>query len=164
MEELTSELGRRLTALPVELVWATAWQHDANVEIAPRVGLAQLPVVEWRDTSVAEDDEDEYFGLHWKTRLLVEWAGGRDFVWVDDEVTDADGAWIAEHHGGRALVHRVRRPAVGLTDVDFEVLEGWLAAPNPAPAPPLPAPPSEAAAPAGTSRTPDPGSPAPATG
>jgi hypothetical protein len=126
LEELAMDLGRQLIALPGELVWATAWQHDANDEIAPRVGLPRLPVVEWRDTTVAEDDEDEYFGLHWKTRLLVEWAAGRDFVWVDDESTGADVAWIAAHHAGRALVHRVPRPGRGLSGADFAVVGRWL--------------------------------------
>lgn len=128
VEELNPGLGRQLIALPGELVWATAWQHDANDEIGPRIGLPPLPVVEWRDTTDAEDDEDGYFGLHWKTRLLVEWAAGRDFVWIDDECTDADTAWIAERHPGRALVHRVSRPARGLTGADLSALGRWLRA------------------------------------
>jgi hypothetical protein len=125
LEDLGTALGRQLAALHCELVWATAWQHDANEEIAPRIGLPRLPVVEWRDTTVAEDDEDTYLGLHWKTRLLVEWAAGRDFAWVDDEVTDTDANWIAEHHPGRAMVHRVRSPG-GLSPADFAVVGRWL--------------------------------------
>ena len=34
------DLARRCGA---ELVWATPWEHDANVEIAPRIGLPTLP-------------------------------------------------------------------------------------------------------------------------
>jgi len=125
LEELGPDLGRQLAALPAELVWATAWEHGANDEIAPRIGLPRLPVVEWRATTLAEDIEDDYFGLHWKTRQLVEWAAGRAFVWADDEATDADCDWIAAHHPGRALVHRV--PATrGLTGTDFAVLGRWL--------------------------------------
>ena len=127
-EDLTVALGRRLAALPGERVWATAWEHEANEEIAPRIGLPELPVVEWGGESVVEVLEDDYLGLHWKTRLLVRWAAGRDFVWFDDEPTDTDVAWVAENHPGRALVHRVPQPTVGLSDADFEALARWLAA------------------------------------
>ena len=124
-DDIGADLGRRLAALPGELVWATAWEHGANDEIAPRLGLPRLPVVEWREPTAAQDALDEYFNLHWKTRQVVEWAGGRDFAWADDEVTASDRDWVAEHHPGRALVHHVRA-LLGLTGPDFEVLEQWL--------------------------------------
>jgi hypothetical protein len=125
LDDLKDDLGRQLAALQGELVWATAWEHGANDMIAPRLGLPRLPVVEWQLPTVADGILDEYFNLHWKTRQVVEWAAGRDFAWADDEVTAADREWIAENHPGRALVHQV--PAVlGLTGVDFEVLEQWL--------------------------------------
>jgi hypothetical protein len=127
LDDLGADLGGRLAALPGELVWATAWEHGANREIAPRLGLPQLPVVEWRAPTVAQETLDEYFNLHWKTRQVVEWADGRDFAWADDEVTASDRDWIAEHHPGRALVHHVRA-LFGLTGADFEVLGQWLRA------------------------------------
>ncbi|WP_218134845.1 hypothetical protein [Amycolatopsis xylanica] len=64
-------------------------------------------------------------GLHWKTRGLVEWAAGRPFAWVDDELTATDQAWVAEHHAGRALLHRVDH-RLGLTDADYTALAEWL--------------------------------------
>ncbi|MFC8519855.1 hypothetical protein [Streptomyces sp. NPDC057257] len=85
-------LGPRLIALGCELVWATTWLDDANLCLAPWLGLPQLPLVDW------PDEEDVSAPLHWKTRPLVDWAAGREFVWVDDEITDADfavlEAWI----------------------------------------------------------------------
>jgi hypothetical protein len=39
--------GPRLMALPCEVVWATTWMADANECIAPRLGLPELPVVDW---------------------------------------------------------------------------------------------------------------------
>ena len=116
--------GLRLTALPCELVWATTWMTDANESIAPRLGLPELPVVIWPDPSDA-DEQDERRGLHWKTRPLVDWAAGRAFIWVDDEITDTDRAWVSAHHRGEALLHRVdaRR---GLTDADYAALNDWL--------------------------------------
>lgn len=113
--------GRRLSGLGCRLVWATTWMDDANEVIAPRLGLAELPVVEFPD-----DDEPES-GLHWKTRFLVRWAAGRPFVWLDDETTDADRRWVRANHQGPALVHRVD-PMAGLTDADFAVVRRWLGA------------------------------------
>ncbi|MGW2746666.1 HAD domain-containing protein [Streptomyces sp. NPDC001450] len=112
-------LGSRLAALGCELVWATTWTDDANTCLAPWLGLPPLPVVEW-------PDEDEPPGLlHWKTRPLVAWAAGRPFVWIDDELTEADRSWVAVHHSGPALLHRVDH-RYGLTEADFEAVREWL--------------------------------------
>jgi hypothetical protein len=88
--------------------------------IAPRLGLGSLPVVVWPD-----DDIEPWHGLHWKIALLTEWAAGRPFVWLDDEITDADRRWVAQHHPGRALLHRVD-PHVGLSDADFSAVRQWF--------------------------------------
>jgi hypothetical protein len=118
-------LGARLTSLGCALVWATTWGDDANTDLAPWLGLHRLPLVDWPDDP-DDPDDDATAGLHWKTRPLVTWAAGRPFVWVDDEITDADRAWVAAHHPERALLHRVDHQ-VGLTEGDFAVLEEWLA-------------------------------------
>jgi hypothetical protein len=55
------------------------------------------------------------------------WADGRPFAWVDDEITDADRAWVSEHHHDQALLHQVD-PCQGLTDTDFVILDTWLRA------------------------------------
>jgi hypothetical protein len=112
--------GPRLSALPCDLVWATTWMADANEVIGPVLGLQELPVVDWPDS------EEQEGPLHWKTRGLIDWAAGRSFVWVDDEITDADRTWVSAHHHGRALLHRVD-PRRGLTHTDFTVIADWLA-------------------------------------
>ncbi|GAA2258310.1 HAD domain-containing protein [Actinomadura luteofluorescens] len=117
--------GKRLMALKCELVWATSWMDDANDYIAPCLGLAQLAIVAWPDAPATEE-QDERDGLHWKTRTLVASAGGRPFVWLDDEITDKDRAWVSAHHPGPALLHRVN-PKSGLTQVDYRAVEEWLA-------------------------------------
>ncbi|WP_328943445.1 hypothetical protein OG259_19545 [Streptomyces sp. NBC_00250] len=111
--------GPRLAALPYELVWATTWEDDANAWVAPRLGLPALPLVRWPG-----DGPDPVAGVHWKAPALVAWAGGRPFAWVDDEIGAADRDWVATHHPGRALLHRVdaRR---GLAAADFEALTAW---------------------------------------
>jgi hypothetical protein len=122
---LRFEVGCWLTELPCQLVWATTWEDEANAEIAPRLGLPRLPVVRWPEPSAAHEREDRWFGLCWKTRSLVDWAAGRPFAWVDDEITDADRTWVAAYHRGAALLWHVE-PFRGLTDEDFVVLDHWL--------------------------------------
>ncbi|QLQ40408.1 HAD domain-containing protein [Micromonospora robiginosa] len=121
LDRLDPRDGRRLLALGCELVWATTWMADANEIVAPRLGLPDLPVVDWPD-----GDQDPGRGLHWKTVFLTQWAAGRSFVWLDDETTDADQRWVMAHHPARALLHRVD-PYTGLTEADFSVIGQWLA-------------------------------------
>ena len=125
LARMNPEHGRRLVALSYELVWATAWEHEANEWVAPRIGLPQLPVVAWPDLPAPDEEEDERLGLHWKTRTIIEWAAGRPFAWVDDEVTAVDQAWVRAQHPGPALLHRVN-PRLGLTEDDFQLLRQWL--------------------------------------
>jgi hypothetical protein len=127
LARLNPQIGPRLAALPCDLVWATTWGEEANIELAPRLGLPQLPVVNWPEPSAAHEREDRWFGLHWKTRTLVAWADGRPFAWVDDEITDADLEWVAANHHAPALVHHIAEH-VGLTDADFETLDAWFRA------------------------------------
>lgn len=89
LARLRTEAGPRLAGLPCTLVWATAWLEDANTEIAPRLGLPELPVVTWPEPTAAQEREDQWFGLCWKTRTLVSWAAGRPFAWIDDETSRA---------------------------------------------------------------------------
>jgi hypothetical protein len=125
LARINPEHGLRLRALACELVWASTWMADANQYIAPRLGLPRLAVVTWPEVSAAEEEQDERRGLHWKTRALVRWAAGRAFAWVDDEITSTDRSWVAVHHPGQALLHRVD-PGRGLADADYLILSQWL--------------------------------------
>jgi hypothetical protein len=124
LSRINPAYGPRLVALGCELVWATSWMADANDSICPHLGLPQLPVVIWPGPA-ATDEQDERAGLHWKTRPLVDWAAGRSFIWVDDELSVADQTWVAAHHPGEALLHAVD-PRRGLTAPDFLALHNWL--------------------------------------
>ncbi|MEU9591190.1 HAD domain-containing protein [Streptomyces sp. NPDC048219] len=121
LTRLDPGLGSRLTALGCQLVWATTWMEEANEVVSPRLGLPRLPLVEW---SASHADEDPR-GLHWKTQHLVEWADGRPFIWVDDEISAMDRLWVDASRSGPSLLHRVD-PVKGLTDIDFTALTDWL--------------------------------------
>jgi hypothetical protein len=121
MDRLDPADGRRLLALGCQLIWATTWMADANEVVAPRLGLPELPVVDF------PDDESPERGLHWKTKFLTQQADGCPFIWLDDEITDTDQRWVRTHYQGPALLHRVD-PFVGLTDADFAAIRRWLTA------------------------------------
>jgi hypothetical protein len=110
--------GAALTHLPFELAWATTWEEEANEYIAPLIGLPRLPVVTW------SPQREAAAGVFWKTPQIVTWADGRPFAWIDDEITETDRAWVAEHHRGPALLHRVD-PRIGLLPADFVTLTTW---------------------------------------
>ncbi|MBL1082767.1 hypothetical protein JK359_12375 [Streptomyces actinomycinicus] len=120
---LDPAVGPRLAALGCELVWATTWLDLANEVVAPRIGLPGLPLVRWPGTSADEGPR----GLHWKTRHLVEWAGRRPFVWVDDEITAMDRLWVSAQRREPFLLHRVD-PDEGLGEDDFTAIGDWLRA------------------------------------
>lgn len=124
---LDPALGRRLAALPADLVWATTWGQEANSVVAPLVGLGRLPVVGWPTPLVVPTFEDLWPDLHWKTPTLVAWAEGREFVWIDDEITDVDRAWVAENSPSRALLLSVD-PLRGVTAADLDRVEEWIRA------------------------------------
>ncbi|MFF9815060.1 hypothetical protein [Streptomyces sp. NPDC014006] len=111
--------GPALTALPFDLVWATTWEEEANSFVAPLVGLPSLPFIAWSEPRPQPAD-----GVFWKTPEVAAWARGRPFAWVDDEITDADRAWMGAHHRGPALLHQVD-PRTGLTRDDFAHLTEW---------------------------------------
>ncbi|MFJ9657301.1 HAD domain-containing protein [Streptomyces griseoflavus] len=123
VRRLDPGLGARLLALGCRLVWATTWMEEANEIVSPRIGLPRLPVVPWPSPRA----EDGPHGLHGKTRPLVEWADGRPFIWVDDEIGAMDRLWVEAAHPAPALLHRVD-PAKGLTNTDFCTLTAWLRA------------------------------------
>ncbi|MEV0372681.1 hypothetical protein AB0I10_23095 [Streptomyces sp. NPDC050636] len=116
---LNPDHGPQLLGLGFRLVWATTWKAEANTWIAPVLGLPELPAVDWPQMHRPDPD-----GVHWKTRPLVAAAAGRPFAWVDDEIGLTDRHWIARHHEGRALPHRVD-PTKGLLPDDFDTLRDW---------------------------------------
>jgi hypothetical protein len=117
--------GAALLKLPGTLVWATTWAHEANEWIGPHLGLPELPVITWPDEKTPSSP---YWkappAVHWKTKAIVEYAAGRPFAWVDDELTNLDRDYVKRHHADPALLHHVS-PRLGLLAEDFETLTVW---------------------------------------
>jgi hypothetical protein len=114
---LNPQHGPELLRLDLELCWATTWMADANRWIGPVLGLPELPYVDFGDALFRERPD----GVHWKTAPLVEYADGRPFVWVDDEQSDLDHAYVTAHHPAPALLHHVN-PRIGLRDENLRAL------------------------------------------
>ncbi|MFE6857199.1 hypothetical protein [Nocardia sp. NPDC057668] len=123
ISRLDRTLGPRLTALPCELIWATTWMDEANHTLGPLLNLPVLPVVPWPTRT--DDPVDTWYGLHWKTRPLLDYAATRPFIWLDDEITPRDTEYASTHHPAPSLLHRVN-PRTGLGPTDFEILATWL--------------------------------------
>jgi hypothetical protein len=98
LDRLDPADGLRLLALGCQLIWATTWMADANEIVAPRLGLPELPVVDF------PDDESPERGLHWKTKFLTQQADGCPFIWLDDEITDTDQRWVHTHYQGPRVI------------------------------------------------------------
>ncbi|MEU5109931.1 HAD domain-containing protein [Streptomyces longwoodensis] len=123
LARLDPALGPCLLTLGCEMTWATTWGEDANSVVAPWLGLPALPVVDWPEEA---DEAPRPDGVHWKTEALLARAAGRPFVWLDDEITDADRAWVAARHPAPAILHRVDH-GIGLTKTDLVGLRERLA-------------------------------------
>ncbi|TDD45154.1 hypothetical protein E1263_39250 [Kribbella antibiotica] len=119
---LNPQHGVELNALGAtfDLVWATSWEHGANRLLGPLLGLPELPVIVW-------PPREPVSGVRrgsWKTPYVAEWAAGRPFAWVDDELNRYDRFYLDDAHQAAHLAHRVE-PHLGLTAPDFAVLRAW---------------------------------------
>ncbi len=104
-----------------ELVWATTWEHHANREIAPILGLPELPVIE-----VTKGGELDDPMVCWKSPAVAEYVAGRPFVWFDDDLTKADRRWLEAQPtvGAFRLIHIGYRS--GLNDKHLADAAKWL--------------------------------------
>jgi hypothetical protein len=102
-----------------ELVWATTWEHDANREIGPLVGLPELPVIPVNSGAGTPR-------VHPKTPPVAAYVNRRPFVWFDDDLERADRQYLKRHDN----VDRFRiidvGPRKGLRNLHVEQAAEWL--------------------------------------
>ena len=116
--------GAELLALAehYELVWATTWKGEANEWIGPHLGLPELPFIDWPQMHGRAPR-----GTFWKTQYILQYAPGRPFAWIDDDITRFDHEYVEQNHLAAALLLRIDE-RIGLTRPDFDALANWAAA------------------------------------
>lgn len=100
----------------IELAWATTWEHDANRLIGPRIGLPELPVIEFG-----------FSATQWKFNGVLDFCQGRTTVWIDDDFDShkAERAWFENQRTEPTLLHYID-PKIGLTARDLNDIGAWL--------------------------------------
>lgn len=84
-------------------VWGTTWDENANHYFADRLRLPYLPVIPTREAKGRGFYGDKPSllrpiggGVHWKMSALVKYLKDRPFVFVDDDISEADHMWAAK--------------------------------------------------------------------
>jgi hypothetical protein len=108
------ELLRSLSG-SYELVWATAWEHNANRLICPVLGLPELPVVEFPLSG-----RDLFFR---KLPAIVEAVGDRPCAWIDDVHLPDHHEWARQRSAPTLIVDI--DPADGFTSEVAAQLARW---------------------------------------
>lgn len=129
-----------------DVVWATAWEDDANKWIAPHVGLPTLPVIHWpAERAKAVRLGSRGYRGSWKTNFIAEWLDLNGWyysetgvlerlpwVWVDDEVRSSDRQHLRDHwrEPDKASTTMPRLlfevpPTRGITSGNFDELVTW---------------------------------------
>lgn len=125
---LNPELGARLATAMDELglrgVWCTTWGELANAEISPRLGLPRLEVVPLTRRPESGRAFSKEGWLFWKTPQVVEWAQGRRFFWLDDELRRIDERYLGRH-APNSLGCPVN-PSTGVRAADLARLYRWV--------------------------------------
>jgi hypothetical protein len=107
----------RELAAEFTLVWATAWEEEANRRLAPLLGLAPLPVIRMPPPP---------FPPGAKLPAVAEYAGHEPLVWLDDVVTAEMRTWATTREVPTLFIGV--DPAVGLTRELIGRCLAWAAA------------------------------------
>lgn len=97
-----------------DVAWATGWNEEANRLLAPRLGLAPLPVVTMPAAPFDPGD---------KVRPIAEFAGHRPAIWIDDLHTERARAWSAARREPTLLISIT--PSIGLTREAVDEAMAW---------------------------------------
>ena len=98
---------------------ATAWQDNANLLLAPALGLPALPVVRFTDPA-GDEVGLRHTGRTWKLPSVHRFAADRPLAWIDDELYGDAYAWAAARRSPTKLLST--DPARGIVDREVRSL------------------------------------------
>lgn len=85
-----------------DVVWCTMWNHAANTELVPMLGIDEMPVMHCSHNDGLDILDDQGYDFRqaqrlWyaKTPLVPAYVGDTPFVWIDDDHSDADRRYLA---------------------------------------------------------------------
>lgn len=99
-----------------ELVWCTMWELDANKMIGPRIGLPEIPTIQFG-----------FKGFQWKYNAVLDYTAGRKFVWFDDEFDNFkdERKWFESKKKEPYLLHYID-PRIGVTQQSLDIAKEWI--------------------------------------
>ena len=116
------EMGERLIALDADIVWLTTWENRSNTLIGPLFGWPEFPVL--------EGGEEWYRPGWWKSTVAEKFIreNPRPFVWIDDDLADAEDNGEIDWVGDVDLPHFGVAPltTTGLTPLSLAGIELFL--------------------------------------
>lgn len=126
--------GAALRALTdvFDLVWATTWTTDANSFVAPKIGLPELPVIDFDSVHLSRLSRpahvvgaDRVHWVFWKTPAIAHWSAGRPLFWFDDDIDTGDELYLDNYEGiGPHRLHWVD-PSIGIVQDDLDAARAW---------------------------------------
>jgi hypothetical protein len=114
LPEVLAELAARY-----ELAWATAWQDNANLLLAPALGLPALPVIRFTDPA-ANEPGLRHAGRTWKLPSVQRFAADRPLAWIDTELHGDAYEWAAARRTPTKLLST--DPSHGIVDREVRSL------------------------------------------
>lgn len=97
-----------------EIVWATAWETNANRLLSPFFGLPELPVIQFPRAK---------FAPFAKLPAIMAYAGDRPLVWIDDIHPSEAHIWAAGRSAPTLLI--TVDPVGGLTRAIIDRAGEW---------------------------------------
>lgn len=122
--ELGTLVAEFLLAEPVEAVWASSWQADADPIIGRRLGLPPLGHIPLGRPAITTAHPNGYL---WKRDPVTAWLADRPAAWIDDDFTPLDHDWAATRTAAGIPTLLIQPdPAFGLLAEHLAVLDRWL--------------------------------------
>lgn len=106
-------------------VWATMWDDDANVELAWRLGLPDLPYI---PCARSQFEVALWNGVrvHSKVPCIKAHLADRSFAWIDDTIGGNDLEWAAHRDDEIAPTYLLKiDPRMGLLEHHVDKLVKW---------------------------------------